>query len=81
MFLEILQNSREKTCVRTSYINTVAGWPATLLKKRPRHKCFPVNFAKFLRTSFFIELLWRLRVYFSSTSQGISLGLFRVAVL
>ena len=26
--------------------------PATLLKKRLRHRCFPVNFAKFLRTSF-----------------------------
>ena len=24
--------------------------PATLLKKRPWHRCFPVNFAKFLRT-------------------------------
>ena len=30
--------------------------PATLLKKRPWHMCFPVNFAKFLRT-FFIENL------------------------
>ena len=27
--------------------------PATLLKKRPWHRRFPVNFAKFLRTSFF----------------------------
>ena len=26
--------------------------PATLLKKKLRRKCFPVNFAKFLRTSF-----------------------------
>ena len=26
--------------------------PATLLKKRLWHRCFPVNFAKFLRTSF-----------------------------
>ena len=25
--------------------------PATLLKRRPWHRCFPVNFAKFLRTS------------------------------
>ena len=24
--------------------------PATLLKKRPWHRCFPVNFVKFLRT-------------------------------
>ena len=35
--------------------------PATLLKKRPWHRCFPVNFAKFLRTTFFIQhLRWLL---------------------
>ena len=27
------------------------------IKKRPWHRCIPVNFAKFLRTSFFIEHL------------------------
>ena len=32
--------------------------PATLLKKRLWHRCFPVNFVKFLRTPFFIEHLW-----------------------
>ena len=32
--------------------------PATLLKKRLWHRCFPVNFAKFLRTPFFTEHLW-----------------------
>ena len=32
--------------------------PATLLKKRLWHRCFPVNFAKFLRTPFLIEHLW-----------------------
>ena len=31
--------------------------PATLLKKRLWHRCFPVNFVKFLRTPFFTELL------------------------
>ena len=31
--------------------------PAILLKKRLWHKCFPVNFVKFLRTPFFIEHL------------------------
>ena len=29
----------------------------TLLKKRLWHRCFPVNFVKFLRTSFFLEHL------------------------
>ena len=37
--------------------NKVAA-PATLLKKRLWHRCFPVNFAKFLRTPFFTEHLW-----------------------
>ena len=31
--------------------------PATLLKKRLWHRCFPVNFAKFLRTLFLTERL------------------------
>ena len=30
----------------------------TLLKKRLYHRCFPVNFVKFLRTPFYIEHLW-----------------------
>ena len=35
--------------------------PTTLLKKRLWHTCFPVNFAKFLRTLFFTEhLRWLL---------------------
>ena len=32
--------------------------PATLLKKRLWHRCFPVNYVKFPRTTFFIEHLW-----------------------
>ena len=30
----------------------------TLLKKRLWRRCFPVNFAKFLRTSFLTKHLW-----------------------
>ena len=41
------------------FFNKVAGLsPAILSKKRLWHRCFPVNFAKFLRASFFIEHLW-----------------------
>ena len=37
---------------------------ATLSKKRHWHMCFPVNFAKFLRTSFLTEhLRWLLLIY------------------
>ena len=33
------------------FLNIVAGLrPATLFKKRPWHRCFPVKFAKFLRS-------------------------------
>ena len=34
------------------------NWPATLLKKRLSHKCFPVNFAKFLRAPFLKDHHW-----------------------
>ena len=47
MFLEISQNSQENTCARVSDHR-----PATLLKKRLWHRYFPVNFAKFHRTTF-----------------------------
>ena len=58
VFLEILQNSQENTCVRVSFLIKLQAWPATLLKKKLWHKCFPVNYVKFLRTPFFIEHLW-----------------------
>ena len=48
---------RKKPVPRASY-NEVAGLEhATLFKKRPWHRCFPVNFVKFLRTRFFKERL------------------------
>ena len=35
------------------FLNKVAApTSATLLRKRPWHRCFPVNFAKFIRTPF-----------------------------
>ena len=45
VFLKTLQNSQENTIPRQAP-------PATLLKKRLLHRCFPVNFANFLRTRF-----------------------------
>ena len=46
MFLEISQNSQENTCTR------VLQASATLLRKRLWHRCFPVDFVKFLTTLF-----------------------------
>ena len=54
VFLEVSQNSQENTCARDSFLIKfyVSGLrPATLLKKSLWHRYFPVNFAKFLRTS------------------------------
>ena len=39
--------------------------PTTLLKKRLWHRCFPMNFAKFLKTPFLIEHLPRLLLVFA----------------
>ena len=55
VFLEISQNSQENTCAR-DFLNKSCR-PATLLQKSLRHRCFLVNFAKFLGTPFFTEHL------------------------
>ena len=48
-----------KHLCRSLFFNKFAGLlPATLFKKRLWHRCFPVNFIKFLRTLFFTEHLW-----------------------
>ena len=62
MFLENSHNSQENTCVRASFFNKVAGWGMQLylLKKRLSHRCFLVNFAKFLRTPFLQNISGRL---------------------
>ena len=54
VFLEI---SQENTCTRDSFL-------ITLLEKSLWHKCFPVNFAKFLRTPIFTEHLRWLLLHF-----------------
>ena len=53
VFLKISQNSRESTCTRVSFWIKLQAWGLQLyLKKRLWHMCFPVNFAKFLKTVF-----------------------------
>ena len=76
---EISQNSQESTCVRISFLINLQARdlkPTTLLRKRVWHRCYPVNFAKFLRTSFLTEhLCWMIiirviqNVYFKSEVQ------------
>ena len=56
--LKFHKNFPENICA-SLFFNKVAGLrPATLLKKRLWHRCFPGNFVKFLRTTFCIENLW-----------------------
>ena len=45
--------------------------PATLFKKRLWHRCFPVNFAKFLRIPFPTEHIWRMLLYQKRISNAI----------
>ena len=48
-----------KRLCQSLFFNKVTGLsPATLLKKRLWHRCFPVRFVKFLRTTFYIEHFW-----------------------
>ena len=55
MFLEISRNLQKENKCQSLSFNKAAG----LLKKRLfLHSCFPVNFAKFLRTPFFTEHSW-----------------------
>ena len=59
--------TRKHLC-HSLFFNKVAGLrPATLLKKRLWHSCFPVNFAKFLRTPFFLEHFWWLLLHMGAT--------------
>ena len=60
----ILENFAEftgKHLCQSLFFNIVVSLsPVTLFKKRLWHRCFPVNFAKFSRSPFFTEHLWRL---------------------
>ena len=57
VFLKILQNSQENNCARASFlINLQAGWGLVF----SWHRCFPVNFTKFLGTTFLQSIFGRL---------------------
>ena len=61
-----------KHMCQSLFFNKVAG---TLLKKGLWHRRFLVNFAKFLRTSFYIEHFWCLLLYgkYSNSTKDSSL--------
>ena len=82
VFLEISKQFTGKHLCQNLLLNKVAGLrPVIFLKKRLWHRCFPVNFSKFLRTfsvgasentcepADFREELVDLRLYYSQTSS------------
>ena len=56
VFLKISQNSHENTCIEVFFNKNAALRIATLLKQRIQHCRFPMNFAKFLKTTFYRTL-------------------------
>ena len=50
VFLKVLQNSQENTCVGVSFLIKLQF--SGLQKKRIKYRCFPVIFAKILKTLF-----------------------------
>ena len=69
----------EKQLCQSFFFNKAAGLRSvTLLKKRLWHKCFSVNFAKFLGTPFFTEfftehLRWLLLLLFPMNQTNIKI--------
>ena len=57
MFLEISQNSQENTCARVSFLIKLQAETCNFIKKELWHRCFLVNFVKFIRTPFVTEHL------------------------
>ena len=53
VLLEISQNSKENSCARDSFLIKLQVKAQSLWDR-----CFPVNFVKFLTTTFFTENLW-----------------------
>ena len=52
MFLEISQNAQENTCTRVSFLIKLQAEAYNFIKKGVWYRYFPVNFVKFLRTTF-----------------------------
>ena len=62
------------------FFDKVAGLkPVTLLKKGPWHRCFPVNFAKFLRTLSFNQL--KIKNIFLVLMLSLVFGKFSIPII
>ena len=65
------QNSQENTCVRIFLKIKLQTEACNFIKKKLLHRCFSVNFAKFLRTPFLTEHLWWLLLTFRKQQRHI----------
>ena len=65
-------NITGKHLCQSPFFNKVANlMPPTLLKKRLQYRCFPVNFAKLLRTPLFLQhLRWLLLATLSNINNS-----------
>ena len=70
IFLEDSQNSQENICASLFFNKVNARRPATLLKKSLWHRCFPVNFTKFLKTPVLQSTSRRLLLHVRSTKTA-----------
>ena len=64
VFLEISHNSQEKHLCQSLFFNKVAGL----------RTCFPVNFAKFLRTPCLKNTSWRLLLFVIQGNRSLNSG-------
>ena len=60
----------KRLCQSLFFHKVVGLRPATLLKKRPWHRCFPVNFVKFLRIHFLQNTSGQLLLTYHPGSQS-----------
>ena len=65
-----------KDLYKSLFYNKVAGEICNFIIKETLAQCFPVNFAKFLRTTFYIEHLWWLLLSVFTTIAAVSSLLF-----
>ena len=65
------QNSQENTCVRIFLKIKLQTEACNFIKKKLLHRCFSVNFAKFLRTPFLTKHLWWLLLTFRKQQRHI----------
>ena len=59
VLLETFQNSQENTCARASILVNLQVDACNFIRKRLWHRCFSLNFLKFLRTPFLLNICGR----------------------